>query len=809
LPDSPSRNSPCPCGSGRRYKDCHGALAVSSGDGLPSLLASALTAQQSGRLDVAIAGYAQALELAPGHFDALHMQGVAHFQRGEFDAAAAFIDRALARDPASAPARFNRELVRAALERRSVATEIEREAKHFRAQLDQGAGEAVATAADHVRTIAFYLPQFHRIPENDAWWGEGFTEWTNVRKAARVFADHWQPHAPAELGYYDLTDSATRAAQAALARTHGVDAFCYYHYWFGGKRLLEQPLDAVLSSGAPDFPFCVCWANENWTRRWDGRDDDILMSQPYGPDDARALASSLLPFFRDPRYVRVNGRPLLAVYKAADIPDVRDAVAIWRRVCVEGGVGDPYLCAVQRRADDDPTALGFDAAIEFPPIGHMAENVTSRFVGEHADFRGMIFDYRNLAAYYLMLPRPGFPQFRCVTPMWDNTARRPNDGMILADSSPEAFGVWMRDVLRQTRWRHSGDERLVFINAWNEWAEGNHLEPDLRHGRGYLQALSLARRAGSDPLPERPALHEVETKLAAQVRSDSIAVDRPGSSHEQEPAGVSVVMPVYNHARFLERTLESLLAQSEPPAELVAVDDGSTDDSVAIVAAFARRAPFPVTLVRQPNAGADCALNRGIALARGDVIALLNSDDGFAPDRLRRMTASLDGSSELAFSGVLLVDDEDRPSAGEYAQALRERIDAAGAAKNLLEPLVLHNIATSTGNLVFRRSLVQRVGGFAALTVCHDWDFVLAATYHTRIAFVPDPLYVYRLHDANTYAGHRLRGRLEGDYVLQRFFAGIETHPWLDALARADFRVFARAHGLQGYWPRAQDAEHP
>ena len=800
-----SRNAPCPCGSGLRYKNCHGAIPAPAQqvDLLRAHLERALVAQQGGRFADAAAAYEAALALQPKNFDALHMLGVVRYQQGAFETALDLLDRALAIDRSVPAARFNRELVQAALDRRPAEAEIVGAAQAFAGRMAADTGAAVTpTDGAPVRVIAFYLPQFHRIAENDEWWGDGFTEWTNVRKARANFDGHWQPHVPGELGYYDLTDSGVRRAQAMLARAHGVDAFCYYYYWFAGRQLLGRPLAEVLASGEPDFPFCVCWANENWTRRWDGRDDEVLMRQHYSPGDAHAFIAELLPLFRDERYVRVNGRPLLLVYKIADIPDVAATVRIWRDACAAVGVGDPYLCAVQRHANDDPTPYGFDAAVEFPPIGHAAENVAA---GVHArePFRGTVFRYSNLAAYYLMLPRPPYPQFRGVTPMWDNTARRQDDGMIVTDSTPASFGVWLADVLRQTRLRHLGEERLVFVNAWNEWAEGNHLEPDSRHGRGYLEALCAARSVEAEPLPTRPPLATIEHDLAAGMASGAIRATKFGRQRVFGARDVAVVMPLYNHARYLERALASLVAQTRLPDLLVVVDDGSTDGSSAIVEAFAIGAPFPVTLLRQANAGADRALNRGMAMAGAGIIAILNSDDAFAPTRLAKLVGALGDGIDLAFSACEFIDDDDRAADGAYVRGLRERLDETMRAPTLLHALVRYNIAVSTGNLVFRRALLSDTGGFAPLTVCHDWDFVLAASYATRFALVPEPLYRYRLHDSNTFAGRRVAGMIDGEIALHGFFAGIAAHPWLDANANAAFVAFARDAGLAGYLPRA------
>jgi lipopolysaccharide biosynthesis protein len=341
-----------------------------------------------------------------------------------------------------------------------------------------------------VRAIAFYLPQYHGIAENDRWWGEGFTEWTNVRRAQPRFAGHYQPHVPGELGYYDLLDPAVRDAQAALAGEYGVHGFCYYHYWFNGRRLLERPLDAVLATGRPDLPFCVCWANENWTRRWDGLDDDVLMRQVYGLADSLAFFRSLLPLFRDARYIRVDGAPLLLVYKAALIPDVAETVAMWRAEAHAAGLPGVHLVACQTVGEGDPVRLGFDAGCEFPPHGHYAVPLNGEMRDLDPAFRGLVTSYKSQVVQSLERPRPDFPLYRTVMPGWDNTARRQDGGTVFIGSSPALFEHWVGALAAQTRERHAGDARLLFVNAWNEWGEGCHLEPDARYGRRYLEAFA-------------------------------------------------------------------------------------------------------------------------------------------------------------------------------------------------------------------------------------------------------------------------------------------------------------------------------
>lgn len=660
--------------------------------------------------------------------------------------------------------------------------------------------EAEASGAP-VRTIAYYLPQFHRIPENDRWWGEGFTEWTNVRRARPLFPGHEQPKRPGALGWYDLTDPGVAEAQAALARAHGVDGFCYYFYWFNGKRLLERPLEAMLERGTPDFPFCVCWANENWTRRWDGREQDVLMAQHYDLGDSARLFDEFLRLFRDRRYIRVAGRPLLLVYRSSLIPDVAATMAMWRERAARAGVPEPYLVACETSDRTVPAGEGFDATVEFPPHRHHAVMLNAQVAGLDPAFSGLVTSYRAQVMQSLTRYADRAKRFRCVFPSWDNTARQSTRGTVFVGSSPELFGYWVEAMVQDTRRRLAGDERLLFVNAWNEWAEGCCLEPDARYGTQYLEALRDGLRRGA-ALPivsfERPRFADVVRETRAAAGTDELAIARHGATPAGGSPRVSVVMPVHNHERFLERTLASLAAQTLPPRELVAVDDGSTDGSAAVVERFARSAPFAVTLARQPNRGAHVALNRGLALAGGEVIALVNSDDEFHPRRLERLVAALDGDAGFAYSDAELIDDDGRPATGAYADSLRESVARAQRHATDVEALLERNVTISSGNFVFRRPLLEATGGFAALDVCHDWDFVLAATRHTRVARVPEPLYRYRLHGANTVSARALAGLMETERVLGRFLAGLDDHPRIDAAARARIRAALEERGQSG-----------
>jgi len=356
-----------------------------------------------------------------------------------------------------------------------------------------------------LRTIAFHLPQFHAIPENDEWWGTGFTEWNNVREGRPLFEGHYQPRVPAEMGYYDLSDVQVLERQTRLAREHGLEGFCFYYYWFDGKRLLEKPVDQLLRHPEIDLPFCLCWANENWTRRWDGGEQQVLMQQTYSIELDEQFAMDLLPYIRDARYIRVNGMPLLLVYRLDIIPDVPRAVQVWRDVWRREGVGEVYLVAVESFRTSDPVANGFDATCEFLPHQvNLVDFVPQMPLKQLRHGRLSLADYGRLADFWVGRPRPSYKRFRGVVPAWDNAARRRKGGaVILHGSTPELYERWLRRTVARTLEEFDGDERLVFINAWNEWGEGCYLEPDARFGRAYLEATRRVLYAPEAALREQ------------------------------------------------------------------------------------------------------------------------------------------------------------------------------------------------------------------------------------------------------------------------------------------------------------------
>ena len=377
----------------------------------------------------------------------------------------------------------------------------------------------------NLRALAFYLPQFHPVAENDRWWGPGFTEWTNVVRGRPVFAGHHQPHLPADLGFYDLRCRQTRHDQARLARAHGIHGFCYYHYWFNGRLLLETPLLELLADPDLEFPFCVCWANENWTRRWDGQDEEVLIAQHYAAYDPDAHIGWLARAFRDPRYVRVQARPLFLVYRASDLPDVAGTLAAWRASAIRHGVGDLFICAVANSQNVlTPQALaglGFDAVVEFEP--NLRDLPLSRTMPEAPGLH--LYDYRTLAERAMARSVGPVTVFPGVFPSWDNTARRGWRATIVQNDDATLYRRWLEAACTRAM-ANRESERLVFINAWNEWAEGCHLEPDSRHGRIFLEATAAAlgiegeRRAGDGPAPGSTAAQRAPAPRPIDVRVD-------------------------------------------------------------------------------------------------------------------------------------------------------------------------------------------------------------------------------------------------------------------------------------------------
>ncbi len=348
-----------------------------------------------------------------------------------------------------------------------------------------------------VKPIAFYLPQFYRTDYNDEWWGEGFTEWTSARRGETLFPGHHQPQLPLtgrdDLGFHDQTELKTLKAQAALAKAYGIYGFCHYFYWFGGRRVLEKPTDLMLAHPEVDMPFCLSWANENWSRRWDGGDTDILIPQDYDPDRYAELASDLAPYFSDSRYITSEGEVIFLIYRPDEIPELprlaqeikKQAIACGHKGAIV--LGTETFCVPGQQAD--PRTQGLDGNVEFPPHGVSTMQVHTIAREGQPKFEGMVFDQFNAFLTTLKRPSPDYKLFRGLFPAWDNTARRGRRANIFAGSSPELFANWLSAASSWTAQKHAPSQQFVFLNAWNEWAEGAHFEPDTKDGLAYLETL--------------------------------------------------------------------------------------------------------------------------------------------------------------------------------------------------------------------------------------------------------------------------------------------------------------------------------
>jgi O-antigen biosynthesis protein len=447
------------------------------------------------------------------------------------------------------------------------------------------------------RLIAFYLPQFHPIPENDEWWGRGFTEWTNVRPAQPQFVGHQQPHVPDTLGYYDLRDPAIQPRQIELAKLYGLEGFCFYFYWFAGKRLLEKPLENWLEDESLDMPFCLCWANENWSRRWDGLDKEILIAQNHSPEDDLAFIAEVAPYLRDPRYIRVDGKPLLLVYRPSLLPAPAETARRWRTWCRENGIGEIFLAYAQSFEAVRPDQYGFDAAVEFPPNNSAPPNVTHTVTPLQGDFATTVYDWSIFPKRSENYAPRKYKLFRSVCPGWDNTARRKHGGGVFINNTPALYRKWLENAVEDTIGHvDEPSERLVFVNAWNEWAEGAHLEPDAANGFAYLQAT-------------RDALESVNRKSRSRI----VIV-----SHDAHPHG----------AQLLALAMAREFGKLRYDVEMIVLGDGPLLGRFANVATVHRidlsgrgdaDALRRLTAIR--DAGADIAIVN--TTVSGDIVPLL------------------------------------------------------------------------------------------------------------------------------------------------------------------------------------------
>lgn len=359
--------------------------------------------------------------------------------------------------------------------------------------------------SDLIHTIALYLPQFHPIPENDEWWGKGFTEWTNVTKAKPLFKGHFQPRLPADLGFYDLRVAEAREAQAELAKQYGVSGFCYWHYWFSGRRIIERPLNEVVQSGKPDLPFCIAWANQTWSGTWHGLSNNkILIEQNYpGVKDHEKHFYEMVQVFSDKRYMEVNGKKLVFVFRPMDIPNPLQFTNIWQELAVKEGLKGFHFIGMHMTGEWDPCRYGFNAFVEAGPMlykikdPNMLDKALHRFFKVDLDkVKQIRLGIPKIASYKKYVDR--YPdhktasnEYPMIYPGWDNTPRSGANGWLFEGSTPELFYQLCLKGLKETLNKPKG-ERILILKSWNEWAEGNYLEPDKKYGHRFLEAYNTA-----------------------------------------------------------------------------------------------------------------------------------------------------------------------------------------------------------------------------------------------------------------------------------------------------------------------------
>ena len=344
------------------------------------------------------------------------------------------------------------------------------------------------------KIITYYLPQFYPIKENNEWWGEGFTEWRNSTSARPRFDGHYQPHLPLDLGYYDLRLIETMHKQAEMAKKSGIHAWCFYHYNFAGKRVMDLPVNNFLNNPNVEMPFCLMWANENWARTWNGKHNDILIRQDYDSRHDETMIDDLARHFHDPRYLRINGKPLYYIYRPALIPDAKKRIDEWRNQLIKRHNLEVSFHMALTYDDTDPRPYGLDGAIEFPPHNSFKTlpSINKELQNLDPDFIGQMKRYDDLIINNLFKDNPDFDLVKCVLPTWDNEARRTNRGFGFIDSSPSKYQIWLTEAIQYANNNPVQGESIVAINAWNEWAEGAHLEPDVYYGSAYLNATARA-----------------------------------------------------------------------------------------------------------------------------------------------------------------------------------------------------------------------------------------------------------------------------------------------------------------------------
>ena len=359
--------------------------------------------------------------------------------------------------------------------------------------------------SDFIKPLALYLPQYHEIAENNEWWGHGFTEWTNVKKAKPLFKNHYQPHIPhSDIGYYDLSDVNVMRKQAKIAKEYGIYGFCFYYYHFANsKRLLELPINNWLRATDINFPFCFAWANENWTRAWDGGDKEVIMPQDYDENNILQMINNMLPAFKDDRYIKIDNRPVLFVYRAEIIPQIKRLTNQWRKVVKENGFDDLYLVSMQNFKQENPYNMGFDAASEFAPQANAKLiDFPKLCLKDLCDKNINFITMSNVINTLTYRSAVNYPRIKCICPSWDNSPRKGEKASrVILETSPNLFKDFMyRAVIETLSLSTKNCDNILLINAWNEWGEGAHVEPDEKYGYEWLNVIKTIQNLSINKL---------------------------------------------------------------------------------------------------------------------------------------------------------------------------------------------------------------------------------------------------------------------------------------------------------------------
>lgn len=595
-----------------------------------------------------------------------------------------------------------------------------------------------------IRTIAFYLPQFHAIKENDKWWGEGFTEWVSAASGKPQFNGHYQPHIPDDaLGEYNLLDSSVFSKQIDLAKQYGVDGFCFYIYWFGGKRLLEEPILNYLSDSKLDFPFCLCWANENWTRRWDGLESDILISQNHSPEDDIRFIEYYSQFITDQRYIKIDGKPLIIVYRPSILPDPRATAQRWRTWCRENGIGDIYLtCAQTFGTSDDPENFGFDAALEFPPHNVNAPQVLYSTEGVVEDFQGTVYDWRYFIDITTKYVEPSYKLFRTLCPSWDNTARKKNRGAIFINSDPHLFSRALFNAFVDTRKRFSlPDERIVFINAWNEWGEGAHLEPDKLYGYAWLQAVLDAHLQFA--ILAKNHAQEVKSQTSVEPSNVSNVLEKcdlvsPESLYSLTHSWLGNFTQLPVERIWVSETITSwTTGQAVQPHIALAVYPNEQSWLLSTQSSIQNQwLSFRQSLILHLLIDAKLSINDVNSVffrTNGEWLALIDSGDLLAEDALFRIDLALRQNPQWQ---MLYTDEDSLTAEGEHVNP---------HCKPDFNLDYLRSLPYVGGLMLIKKTLFDALGGFDPQAEgAEDYDFMLRAWEHVGdagIGHIPEVLY--------------------------------------------------------------------